>query len=51
MEYVLPCKVSCGQCQSVIMDEGTSHIFWTSRIALMKVLFRPKHGTVDADAG
>ncbi|KAJ9112245.1 hypothetical protein QFC22_006329 [Naganishia vaughanmartiniae] len=22
MEYVLPCKVSCGQCQSIIMDEG-----------------------------
>ncbi|GHJ90048.1 hypothetical protein NliqN6_6450 [Naganishia liquefaciens] len=26
MEYVLPCKVSCGLCQSVIMDEGRNMV-------------------------
>jgi hypothetical protein len=56
MEYVLPCKVSCGQCQSVIMDEGKhqhtgsdfmiprSHIwfwFWDGQ--------RTKHGVDHAD--
>lgn len=50
MEYVLPCKVSCGRCQSVIMDEGKPTVEAGPFIELTCPTRRPKHGVADADA-